>query len=79
MHASFMHASFAQPTSNTHHAGYLVTFAYREQQRDSEYYVIDAHTMQPVAILPLPGRVPFGFHGAWVSRTEIEALKEAET
>ena len=57
-------------------SGYLVTFLYYEESKTSSFYVIDATTMQAVAALALPQRVPFGFHGWWASQEELRAQQQ---
>lgn len=53
--------------------GWLVAFTHDRQQDRSELRVVDAATMdpEPVARIPLPRRVPFGFHAAWVPGAEL--------
>lgn len=47
--------------------GYLVTFVYDRAEDASRFVVLDAADMSaaPVATVPLPQRVPHGFHGSW--------------
>ncbi|KAG5539063.1 hypothetical protein RHGRI_019574 [Rhododendron griersonianum] len=53
--------------------GYLVFFVYDEASGKSAVNVIDAKTMSadPVAVVELPNRVPYGFHALFV--TEVRA------
>jgi len=53
--------------------GYLLTYTYNPQDGSTDLYVVDAQTMDPdpVAILKTPSRVPFGFHGFWMSRDKL--------
>jgi carotenoid cleavage dioxygenase len=48
--------------------GWLVCFVLDEERGTSELVVVAAEdvTGPPVAIVPLPVRVPHGFHGCWV-------------
>jgi carotenoid cleavage dioxygenase len=48
--------------------GYLMTFVYDSDRDASRFVVLDAKTMdpEPIASVDLP-RIPFGFHGNWVS------------
>ena len=58
--------------------GYLVTFTYHAHRDSSSFYVLDAKTMSPsgpVAVVPLPRRVPFGFHSLWVPRSEMNSQR----
>ncbi|MCB0982088.1 MAG: carotenoid oxygenase family protein, partial [Ilumatobacter sp.] len=47
--------------------GYLVTFVYDKADDMSRFVVLDAADMSaaPIASVPLPQRVPHGFHGSW--------------
>jgi carotenoid cleavage dioxygenase len=49
--------------------GWLVAVVYRAKDDRSDFVVIDAANVSagPVATAELPRRVPFGFHGNWVS------------
>lgn len=48
--------------------GWLLTVVWQPQQGGSALFVLDAQALDqgPVAVVPLPQRVPFGFHGSWV-------------
>ncbi|KAK1425294.1 hypothetical protein QVD17_20645 [Tagetes erecta] len=54
--------------------GYLIFFTHDENTGKSSVTVIDAKTMSPdpVAIVPLPHRVPYGFHAFFVTEEEIQ-------
>jgi carotenoid cleavage dioxygenase len=58
----------ARPDSNTEDDGWLITFVYDGNTDSSEFVVLDAQDFSRgyVARVPLPRRVPFGFHGNWV-------------
>jgi carotenoid cleavage dioxygenase-like enzyme len=47
--------------------GYLMTYLYNKTTNSSSFVVLDAADMSAplVAEVPLPQRVPFGFHGSW--------------
>ncbi|XP_031395854.1 carotenoid 9,10(9',10')-cleavage dioxygenase-like [Punica granatum] len=53
--------------------GYLIFFAHDENSRKSQAIVIDARTMsaEPVAVVELPNRVPYGFHALFVTEEHI--------
>lgn len=57
--------------------GYLLTFVYDEATNGSTLWVMDAKTMaeEPIAIVELPQRVPYGFHGIYVSEEKIKNQK----
>jgi carotenoid cleavage dioxygenase len=48
--------------------GWLVGYTYDRARNASDFLVVDANRFAgpPVARVPLPVRVPFGFHGNWV-------------
>ena len=52
--------------------GWLITFIYDQHAKASEFVVFDARTMasEPVAVVALPQRVPYGFHGTWIPASE---------
>ncbi|CEJ46690.1 carotenoid oxygenase family protein [Umezakia ovalisporum] len=54
--------------------GWLVTFVYDQASQTSELVVINAQdvTAEPVARIPIPQRVPYGFHAAWVSEEQLK-------
>ncbi len=47
----------------------------RSKEQVSKLHVYDASTMSstPLATVALPQRVPYGFHGMWVSREQMKA------
>lgn len=54
--------------------GLLAVFVYNSEQDSSTFQLYDARTMsaKPVAVVALPRRVPYGFHGTWVSGRQIK-------
>ena len=46
--------------------GVLMGYVYDQLTDRSELAILDAHTLQDVARIKLPHRVPAGFHGNWV-------------
>ncbi len=48
--------------------GFLLSYVYREALNRSDLVILDAQHVddEPLAIVQLPHRVPFGFHGCWV-------------
>lgn len=57
-----------RPGATEDDEGWLVTFVHDRREATSELWVIDAKDFarEPVARVRLPGRVPIGFHAAWV-------------
>ena len=55
--------------------GYLVLFVYDERTQASEFVVYNARTLssKPVARVPLPQRVPYGFHGKHINAAEFQS------
>ena len=48
--------------------GWLLSVVWQAEHGGSALFVLDAQALDqgPVATVPLPQRVPFGFHGSWV-------------
>jgi carotenoid cleavage dioxygenase len=57
--------------------GWLVTYVYDSNDGSSEMVVIDAKDIAaaPIARVLVPSRIPYGFHGAWISNERIESQK----
>jgi carotenoid cleavage dioxygenase len=54
--------------------GWLITYVHDLAKHTAEFVVMDAHDFARtdyVARVPLPQRVPFGFHGNWVSDRSV--------
>lgn len=47
--------------------GWLMNYVYNRAEKSSDFVILDARDIagDPVAVVPLPQRVPFGFHGSW--------------
>ncbi|MDJ0844221.1 carotenoid oxygenase family protein [Crocosphaera sp.] len=58
------------PTAETEDDGWLLTFVHDEVSKLSELVIIDAQdfTASPLAKIQIPQRVPYGFHGTWLSQ-----------
>ncbi|KAI3848348.1 hypothetical protein MKW98_005728 [Papaver atlanticum] len=56
--------------------GYVVTYVHDENTGESKFLVMDAKspTLDIVASVKLPGRVPYGFHGIFVKESELKKL-----
>lgn len=61
-------------TTSEEDDGYLIFFAHDESTGKSSVNVIDAKTMSadPVAVVELPHRVPYGFHAFFVSEEQLQ-------
>jgi carotenoid cleavage dioxygenase len=51
--------------------GWLLTFVHDVPNERAELTIIDAQEMSVVASVQLPQRVPYGFHGNWVSDRSV--------
>ncbi len=49
--------------------GWLMTYVYDKPTEKSSFVILDARDLkaEPVAEVELPQRVPYGFHGSWIS------------
>ena len=56
------------PDGTAEDDGWLISFVFDETTNGSELVILDARDLgrDPVARVPLPQRVPHGFHGNWV-------------
>ncbi|GLC54223.1 hypothetical protein PLESTB_000836900 [Pleodorina starrii] len=54
--------------------GYLVVYVYDDKENASYMNVYDARSMAstPLASLRMPRRVPYGFHGTWVTEEQLK-------
>ena len=49
--------------------GWILSYVYDAERNASDVVILDAQGFmdKPVATIPLPVRVPFGFHGNWLA------------
>lgn len=52
--------------------GYIVVYVHDEKAWKSEMQVVNATTLEMEASVKLPSRVPYGFHGTFISSTDLE-------
>lgn len=50
--------------------GFLLSYVYRQSGNTSDLVILDAQHVDegPIAMIQLPHRIPYGFHGCWVNR-----------
>ncbi|XP_059289043.1 probable carotenoid cleavage dioxygenase 4, chloroplastic isoform X1 [Lycium ferocissimum] len=56
--------------------GYVVCYMHNESTREASFLVMDAksHDLEIVAVVKLPRRVPYGFHGIFVKESDLNLL-----
>ncbi|KAA8519447.1 hypothetical protein F0562_013678 [Nyssa sinensis] len=56
--------------------GYVVSYVHNEITNESQFVVMDAKspTLDIVAVVKLPGRVPYGFHGLFLNEKDLKKL-----
>ncbi|XP_073129568.1 carotenoid 9,10(9',10')-cleavage dioxygenase 1-like isoform X2 [Henckelia pumila] len=62
-------AFVAKSESDDEDDGWIITFVHNEDTNQSQAYIVDAGQFSkvPMAKIPLPSRVPYGFHGYFAS------------
>ena len=63
----------ARPNATAEDDGWLLMFTHAHDASSASFVVLDAQDLArgPVAEVPLPQRVPYGFHGNWVSDRSV--------
>lgn len=56
--------------------GYIVNYVFNETTEESRFIVMDAKSpnLEIVAVVKLPHRVPYGFHGIFVRDSDLQKL-----
>lgn len=67
------------PDATAEDHGWLLTFVYDRAEQRSELVVVNAQdiTAEPVARIIIFQRVPYGFHGTWITQSQIAKSKAA--
>ncbi|KAI4366020.1 hypothetical protein MLD38_021949 [Melastoma candidum] len=60
------------PDTEREDDGYILAFVHDEKEWKSELQIVNAMNLQLEASVELPSRVPYGFHGTFVSSKELE-------
>ncbi|MYW04559.1 carotenoid oxygenase family protein [Streptomyces sp. SID3343] len=74
-------ASFVPADDRPGGPGWLLTYVYDAARDTSDLVVLDADDLaaEPVATVHLPCRVPFGFHGNWLTEVKSEPASEPKS
>ena len=64
---------FVPSESEAEDEGYVITFMHDERTSKSELLIVNTETMGLEASVKLPSRVPYGFHGKFISSKELES------
>ncbi|KAK6132096.1 hypothetical protein DH2020_034162 [Rehmannia glutinosa] len=59
------------PNSEEEDDGYILAFTHDEKTWKSELQIVNAMTMKLEATVKLPSRVPYGFHGTFISAKDL--------
>ncbi|XP_059444927.1 9-cis-epoxycarotenoid dioxygenase NCED1, chloroplastic [Corylus avellana] len=60
------------PSSEKEDDGYILAFVHDEKEWKSELQIINAMNLKLEATVKLPTRVPYGFHGTFISSKDLE-------
>jgi carotenoid cleavage dioxygenase len=55
------------PTATAEDDGVLIGYGYHRGRDEGQLLLLDAHTLESMATVHLPQRVPMGFHGNWAA------------
>lgn len=59
------------PNSEREDDGYILSFVHDEKAWKSELQIVNAMTLELEATVKLPSRVPYGFHGTFISSMDL--------
>ncbi|CAB4277141.1 unnamed protein product [Prunus armeniaca] len=60
------------PNSANEDDGYILAFVHNEKEWKSELQIVNAMDLKVEATIQLPSRVPYGFHGTFISSKDLE-------
>ncbi|KAL6196703.1 hypothetical protein ACLB2K_032317 [Fragaria x ananassa] len=60
------------PNSGNEDDGYILAFVHDEKEWKSELQIVNAMTLKLEASIKLPSRVPYGFHGTFISFKDLQ-------
>ncbi|KAM2399293.1 hypothetical protein ACFXTH_035869 [Malus domestica] len=60
------------PNSENEDDGYILAFVHDEKEWKSELQIVNAMDLKVEATIQLPSRVPYGFHGTFISAKDLE-------
>ncbi|THU65324.1 hypothetical protein C4D60_Mb05t02450 [Musa balbisiana] len=61
------------PKSSKEDDGYVLSLMHNENTSESELLIVNAADMQLEAAVKLPSRVPYGFHGTFITSRDMES------
>ena len=63
----------SDPNSDGEDEGWVITIVHNEEKNSSKLVIIDAQDFgaDPVAVVHLPRRVPYGAHGSWIPDSSV--------
>ena len=55
-----------RPGATAEDDGWVLTMIWNGERRSSDLVILDASTLEEVALIELPLAIPYGLHGSWV-------------
>lgn len=62
----------SDPNSENEDDGYIIAFVHDEKNWKSELQIVNAMSLEKEAVVELPSRVPYGFHGTFINAKDLE-------